>query len=187
MSYIFRDFNEPTNHWGDIQVYAINDNTLTVVILGLHNIGCQCGSPGHLGDCGPYFHLLMSVKYSPDSDLYKIICVVLDAITNNYKCNSKHGYIESILDKNNFTSFNIENAEDIKYYDFPALKFKKENMRFLTFHEPMIPNEYEPYVVYGEVSEDGFFKYKGEIIEFKKLINNRDKKGDVFLDTYSRC
>ena len=35
----------------------------------------------------------------------------------------------------------------------------------------------------GEISEEGIFCHKGEIIEFKELLETR-KKGDVFLHTY---
>lgn len=184
MSYIFLDYNKPHNHIGDIQVYAINDNTLTLVILGLHNNGCECGNPGHMGDCGPYFHLLISLKYELGSDLYTIIHVSLKAITNHFIDKIRHhGYTQSIVDKNDFAGLDIDESQNTKYYKYTSLYFIKENMKYLTFHDPMIPAEYEPYVVYGEISEEGIFKYKGEIIEFKELLETR-KKGDVFLHTY---
>jgi len=180
MSYIFRDFNKPHACWGDILVYDITDYTLSIMIFGLHNMGCECPEGvDHEDDCiarGPNGHLLMSVKYSPNADLYNIINIVLDAITKNYAANTLNSYIDSIIPE-----IDVPNSVwEYTKYKGCSLPFNRENMKHLTKWASVIPLEFYPFVAFGEISEDGVFKHKGEVIEFADLVNKRDK-ADIFL------
>jgi hypothetical protein len=154
------------------------------MILGLHNSGCGClKGMKHKYDCiarGPNGHLLMSVKYSPNADLYNIINVVLDAITKHYSKKTLNGYIESIIHEEDVPDDGNSVWEYTKYKGSSTMPFTRDNMKHLTKWEPVIPTDFYQFVVFCEVSEEGIFKYDDEIIEFSSLVEKRDK-ADIFL------
>jgi len=182
MAYIYRDFNNNINGGdfrGDIHIYLIDNDTLSVLIFGLYDGTCH--SNGIYGDCCIGDQIWMSIKYSVESDVvtHTTINQILNAITNCYPEKTKYGYIESIVNKKSFSSSKWDYT---KYAGIPTLPFTQETMKYLTVHEQILLIDYPESIIYCEISKEGEFTQEGNFVELSDLLTKR-KPSPIFIYT----